>query len=541
MRSRHIAALVIGCLLALPGIGMLLGGAALGGIYTFGRDDAGYFSTSQRLQTNTVATTIEDVLLDIDPLSQRWVNERLGVDVRVRVTPTDPQQEVFVGIGPADDVDAYLQGTAHDEITRIERGLPRYVRASGDDEIAAPTEQDFWTVQDTGTGTREVTWELAKGNWALVIMNADGSPGVAVSAALAAHAGFFLPLAWTLIGIGLLVTLIAALLIAYAVRHREPGPPGVAEPQVVGADQTGAMTPAGVARPLPLMSPGTPVVMTARLDPALSRGLWLVKWFLAIPHYTVLFFLWAAFGVITIIAWFAILFTGSYPRGLFDFNVGVLRWTWRVSYYSGPGGLGTDRYPPFTLDPQPGDPATFDVAYPERLSRGLIFVKWLLAIPHLIITGLLVGNGWRWTTDGTERAWDTEWGGAGILGLLVVIAGVILLFSGEYPKGLFDLLIGLNRWVYRVGAYVALMTDEYPPFRLDTGETERPGPPHGPPTQGPPPPAEATPSVAPVSPEPPAPPTPEPPPPVAVMPPPGAAAPPPPTGNHGGGPRRDRA
>ena len=514
MRSRHVVALVIGCLLALPGLGMLLGGAALGGFYTLGRDAEGYFSTTQRLQTNTVAVTIEDVLLDIDPLSQQWVNERLGVDVRVRVTPTNPQQEVFVGIAPGSDVDAYLQGTAHDQITRVDRGVPRYLRTIGGDQVAPPTEQTFWTAKDSGKGTREVTWELTQGNWALVIMNADGSPGVAVSANLAAHAEFLLPLAWTLIGIGLVVTVLAALLIAYAVRHREPGPPGAVGAQVVGADVTGAMAPSGVA-PFALMSPGTPVIMTAHLDPALSRGLWLIKWFLAIPHFIVLGFLWAAFGVITFIAWFAILFTGEYPRGLFDFNVGVLRWTWRVSYYCGPGGLGTDRYPPFSLDPMPDDLATLDVAYPGPLSRGLIFVKWILAFPHLIITGLLVGNGWRWGTDVNDR-WDTQWGGFGILGLLVVVAGVILLFSGEYPKGLFDLIVGLNRWVYRVGAYVGLMTDEYPPFRLDGGETERPAAPHGPPMPGAPPPEMSPPPGAPppemtpppdLTPTPPAPPT----------------------------------
>jgi hypothetical protein len=214
--------------------------------------------------------------------------------------------------------------------------------------------------------------------------------------------------------------------------------------------------------------------MTARLDPALSRGLWLIKWFLAIPHFILLGFLWAAFGVTTIIAWFAILFTGEYPRGLFDFNVGVLRWTWRVSYYFGPGGIGTDRYPPFSLDPMPDDLATLDIAYPGPLSRGLIFVKWLLAIPHLIITGLLVGSGWRWTTD-RGTGWNYENNNWGILGILALVAGLILLITGAYPKGLFDLIIGLNRWVYRVAAYVLLMTDEYPPFRLDGGETEHPG------------------------------------------------------------------
>ncbi|EWT01983.1 membrane protein [Intrasporangium oryzae NRRL B-24470] len=488
MRSRHVVALVIGCLIALPGIGMLIGGAVLGAVYTFGRDDAGYFTTTQNFQTNTVAVTVEDVLVNIDPVSQRWVTDRLGIDARIRVTPTDPQKAIFIGIAPGQSVDAYLAGTAHDQVTRVVQGVPRYDRTVGGSTIAPPTDQTFWVAKDSGTGTREVTWQLASGRWALVLMNADGSPGVAASAQLSAHADFLLPLAWTLIGIGLLLTLLAALLITYAVRHREPGGPGgvgpgYPAPAVVGTDVTGAAAPVGAA-PF-VMSPGTPVVMTARLDPVLSRGLWLVKWFLAIPHFIVLGFLWAAFGVITFIAWFAILFTGEYPRGLFDFNVGVMRWSWRVSYYCGPGGLGTDRYPAFSLDPQPDDVVTFDVVYPGPLSRGLIFVKWLLAFPHLIITGLLVGNGWRWTNESVQNGWDTQWGGFGILGILVVIAGIILLFSGEYPRGLFDLVIGLNRWVYRVAAYVMLMTDEYPPFRLDGGETERPAVPPGPPPQGP--------------------------------------------------------
>ena len=195
-----------------------------------------------------------------------------------------------------------------------------------------------------------------------------------------------------------------------------------------------------------------------------------MKWLLAIPHYIVLAFLWIAFSFVTLIAFFAILFTGRYPRGLFGFNVGVLRWSWRVGYYSF-SALGTDRYPPFTL--KAADyPATLDIAYPERLSRGLVLVKWwLLAIPHYMVIAL-IGRGWwlGWWGRG-EGDWAVR-GGFGLIGLLVLFAGVSLLFRGRYPSGMFVFTMGLNRWLYRVGAYVTLMTDTYPPFRLDQGGDE---------------------------------------------------------------------
>jgi Domain of unknown function (DUF4389) len=214
-----------------------------------------------------------------------------------------------------------------------------------------------------------------------------------------------------------------------------------------------------------------PLRLTGELAPQLSRGLWLVKWLLAIPHFIVLIFLWVAFAAVSVVAFFAILFTGRYPRGLFDFNVGVLRWSWRVGFYSY-SALGTDRYPPFTLKDVSDYPARLEVDYPGPLSRGLVLVKWwLLALPHYLIVGVFVGGGWAiWTGTNNELLSLS----GGLVGLMVLFAGIMLLFTGRYPKSLYDFVLGMNRWVFRVAAYATLMTDSYPPFRLDQGGDEPP-------------------------------------------------------------------
>ena len=195
-----------------------------------------------------------------------------------------------------------------------------------------------------------------------------------------------------------------------------------------------------------------PVTIKGDLTEPVSRWLWLIKWLLLIPHFIILAFLFVGFVVAWIISLFAILLTSTYPRSLFDFNVGVLRWSWRVGFY-GYNALGTDQYPPFTLKAV-DYPADLEIEYPEKLSRGLVLIKWwLLAIPHYLVVAVFQG-GWGWRYGG-------------LIGLLVIIVAIVLLFSGKYHKDLFSFVMGMNRWTLRVAGYVALMTDRYPPFKLN--------------------------------------------------------------------------
>lgn len=187
-------------------------------------------------------------------------------------------------------------------------------------------------------------------------------------------------------------------------------------------------------------SPAFPVAFDVEYPDRLSRLLIFVKVLLAIPHFLVLYALMVVAEVLTFIAWFAVLFTGRYPRGMFDFVVGVFRWQYNVSAYA---NLMRDEYPPFSLE-SGQYPVTYSVEYPEKLSRWLIFVKWLLVIPQVIVLLALA------------IAYD----------VMLVISWFAILFTGHYPRGLFRFAVGLMRWGARVNAYVWLLRDDYPPFSL---------------------------------------------------------------------------
>ena len=165
-----------------------------------------------------------------------------------------------------------------------------------------------------------------------------------------------------------------------------------------------------------------------------------IKWLLAIPHLIVLYLLGLIAGLFLLIAFLSILFTRRFPRGLFDFIVNVYRWNANVMAYA---GLLRDEYPPFSWDAGKY-PVTFEVDYPEEMGRFLPLIKWLLVIPHIIALMFVFT----------------------IATLLWFIAFFAILFTGKFPRGMFDFIVGAIRWNYRVNAYAYLLRDEYPPFSL---------------------------------------------------------------------------
>ena len=465
-----IVLIVAGALIVLLAALVGVGGGALVWAHTTQRDADGYYTTStQRFETTSYALTSTEIDLGSSRRETPVDLGHLGT-IRIRAERTTPGA-VFIGIASQQDVDAYLSTVSHARIERL-RFDPfsvEYRYEGGGAPARPPGRSDIWVASADGPGQQTLQWAPRSGEWAVVVMNADGSAGVSVDASAGAKTGWLLGVGIGLIAGGLVGFAFGAVLLVLGVLGLSRG------------DHIDLTSPEPVA--------GQAVRLEGRLSEPLSRWLWLVKWVLLIPHLVVLAVLWVVFTVVTVIAFFAILFTERYPRSLFDFNVGVLRWTWRVTYY-GYSALGTDRYPPFSLGHAPDYPATLEIAYPERLSRGLVLIKWwLLAIPQYLVLTLFGGG--IFIPLGRFTA-AVSFGG--LIGLLVLFAGVALLFAGRYPSGIFDLVMGLNRWVYRVVAYVSLMRDDYPPFRLDQGGAEptAPAPPLDQPSGG----ATAVPAAA---------------------------------------------
>jgi Domain of unknown function (DUF4389) len=206
------------------------------------------------------------------------------------------------------------------------------------------------------------------------------------------------------------------------------------------------MTSPAASPPPPPVPVGFPLQLEFDGPEKIARWRPLVHWLLAIPQFVVVYVLAIVQRIVFIISFFAILFTGNMPEGLFAFNTMVLRYQWRVVSYA---LFMRESYPEFAFPMEltdPGtEPAKLSTEAAPRLSRGLIFVKWFLAIPHYICL-LVLGIG---------------------LYIVAIIAFFAVIFTGSWPAGMRNYVVGVIRWSSRVNLYILLMTDQYPPFSLD--------------------------------------------------------------------------
>ena len=302
-------------LAALVGVMLCFGGGVLVWAHATQRDSQGFYTTStERFSTSTYALTS---LVDFGsaPGEHDWTITHPVGTVRIRVTSAN-EGLLFVGIGRQADVDRWLAGVADEHVTGANFGPfhTDQTLVGGQRAATAPSDQRFWVASAVGAGQQTVLWPSEGGRWSIVVMNANAQPGVEADVNVGAKTGILLP-----IGIGFAVAGFAFLagataMLFFGLRHQTS-----AEPEALTTAAAHAV-------------PGSyPARLNGHLDPKVSRWLWLVKWILVIPHVVVLAFLWLAVCLLTVVAGVSILLTGRYPRSIFDFNVGVMRWTWRVS------------------------------------------------------------------------------------------------------------------------------------------------------------------------------------------------------------------
>jgi Domain of unknown function (DUF4389) len=197
--------------------------------------------------------------------------------------------------------------------------------------------------------------------------------------------------------------------------------------------------PLAVPDPAGPPSPQYPAQLEFAYPQELNRWLPLVKWLLVIPHYFALFGVAIGAIFVGIYAWFAVLFTGRFPRGAFDYLVGMMRWSNRVLAYH---YFMTDAYPPFSLRDDPNYPVRLDVEYPEHIANWRPLVHWLLVIPYAIIAYVPLL----------------------LTGILAFCAFFTVLFTKRIPREMFELMIPGFRWTMRANTYAYFMTERYPPF-----------------------------------------------------------------------------
>jgi hypothetical protein len=205
------------------------------------------------------------------------------------------------------------------------------------------------------------------------------------------------------------------------------------------------MTQPAPAAPMPAYPGSYPVSLDLTSPLEVARWRPLVNWLLAIPQFVVLYVLGIIAAILWVVSFFTVLFTKRIPDGVYGFQAMYLRYSWRVYAFA---GFMRNDYPPFEFDitalDESGDPATMSVEQPAELNRWLPLVKWLLIIPHAIVLAFV------------------------FIGVYVVhiIAFFAVIFTGKWPEGMRNFVVGAMRWATRVNAYFYLLVDPYPPFRL---------------------------------------------------------------------------
>ncbi len=467
MRVGRILLMSAGAVTLVAGLGVAGAGAGLLWANATQRDATGYFNTSSETFQSGGSALTSNVDFAMNPGPNDWFSINPLGTVRVRADVASGA--TFVGVGATTMVQQYLSGVAYDRVTDV-KVLPFravYESVNGQRVPAAPATQQFWATSASGSGTQQITWRPTSGQWTLVVMRADAQPGVVARVSVGTNTGVVGPLGVGLGVGGVLLLLGGAVMLALAITGLERDRRRATPPAVRDGDETPQLSRSdGVVSSRQVY----PARVDGRLDSSLSRWRWIIKPILVVPHVIILAFLWLAVLPLTVFAGVAILFTGRYPEPIFNFTVGVMRWTWRVAFYSF-SALATDQYPPFSLEPDDSYPASFAVDYPQRLSRGLVLVKWwLLAIPQYVIVAIFAGGGIG-LSGGHANDWTVASRG-GVIGLLVFVAALVLIFTGRYPRALFDFVMGMNRWCFRVLTYSLLLRDEYPPFSFDAGGTD---------------------------------------------------------------------
>jgi hypothetical protein len=221
-------ALVVGSLLALFAVAVLVGG----GVLLWGdsrKDDAGYLSTgTHRFHARTYAIASDN--LDVNLGAPGWVvnDDRFG---RIRLQATSRTgHPIFVGVARTRDVSPYLAGTAYTSVRDVDFGPfqsfhVKYRDHGGTGQPAAPAQEGFWVASAHGTGRQTTEWKVRDGNWSIVVMNADGSPGVDAGVRAGANVPFLAPAGWVTLGVGLVLLAVAAGLIVLGARRPSSRPP----------------------------------------------------------------------------------------------------------------------------------------------------------------------------------------------------------------------------------------------------------------------------------------------------------------------------